>query len=68
MEVVSVYSVEQPWAEQQREVAELVRQGPDLAEHGVVRWRRIDRSRVIERRYGVKLAERSVGALHESCN
>jgi hypothetical protein len=35
-------------AEQQREVAELVRQGPDLAEHGVVRWRRIDLSRVIE--------------------
>ena len=49
--------------EQQREVSELVRQGPDLAEHGVVRWRRIDLSRVIEQRYGVKLAERSVGAL-----
>jgi transposase len=49
--------------EQQREVAELVRQGPDLAEHGVVRWRRIDLSRVIEQRYGIKLAERSVGAL-----
>jgi transposase len=50
-------------AQQQREVAELVRQGPDLAEHGVVRWRRIDLSRVIEQRYGIKLAERSVGAL-----
>ena len=50
-------------AKQQREVAELVRQGPDLAEHGVVRWRRIDLSRVIEQRYGIKLAERSVGAL-----
>jgi len=49
--------------EQQREVAELVRKGPDLAEHGVVRWRRIDLSRVIEQRYGVKLAERSVGDL-----
>jgi transposase len=49
--------------EQQREVAELVRQGPDLAQHGVVRWRRIDLSRVIEQRYGIKLAERSVGAL-----
>ena len=49
--------------EQQREVAELVRQGPDLVEHGVVRWRRIDLSRVIEQRYGIKLAERSVGAL-----
>ena len=49
--------------EQEREVAELVRNGPDLAEHGVVRWRRIDLSHVIEQRYGVKLAERSVGDL-----
>lgn len=49
--------------EQKREVAELVRNGPDLAEHGVVRWRRIDLARVIEKRYGVKLAERSVGDL-----
>jgi transposase len=49
--------------EQQREVTELVRQGPNLAEHGVVRWRRIDLSRVIEQRYGIKLAERSVGEL-----
>jgi transposase len=50
-------------AEQEREVAELVRKGPDLAEHGVVRWRRIDLARVIEQRYGVKFAERSVGDL-----
>jgi transposase len=50
-------------ATQEQEVAHLVRQGPDLAEHGVVRWRRIDLSRVIEQRYGVKLAERSVGDL-----
>lgn len=49
--------------EQERELAELVRKGPDLAEHGVVRWRRIDLARVIEHRYGVKLAERSVGDL-----
>jgi transposase len=49
--------------EQEREVADLVRSGPNLAEHGVVRWRRIDLARVIEQRYGVKLAERSVGAL-----
>jgi transposase len=49
--------------EQAREVAELVRNGPDLAEHGVVRWRRIDLAHVIEQRYGVKLAERSVGDL-----
>jgi transposase len=49
--------------EQERAVAELVRSGPDLAEHGVVRWRRIDLARAIEQRYGVKLAERSVGDL-----
>ena len=48
---------------QEQEVADLVRSGPNLAEHGVVRWRRIDLSRVIEQRYGVKLAERSVGTL-----
>ena len=49
--------------EQQAEVARLVRAGPSLAEHGVVRWRRIDLSRVIQQRFGVSLAERSVGAL-----
>ena len=50
-------------AEQDAEVARLVREGPVLAEHGVIRWRRIDLSRVIEARFGVHLAERSVGAL-----
>ena len=50
-------------AEQQAQVAEWVSQGPDLAEHGVVRWRRADLARVIEQRFEVKLAERSVGAL-----
>jgi transposase len=49
--------------EQERVVAELVRQGPDLAEHGVTRWRRSDLAREIEKRFGVKLAERTVGAL-----
>lgn len=48
---------------QRAEVAELVRQGPDLAEHGVVRWRRADLARVIEQRFGVVLAERTVGTL-----
>lgn len=49
--------------EQRDEVSKLVRSGPDLAEHGVVRWRRADLSKVIEARFGVRLAERSVGAL-----
>lgn len=47
--------------EQEAALAELVRQGPDLAEHGVVRWRRADLARVIVARFGVVLAERSVG-------
>lgn len=49
--------------QQQAEVAALVRAGPDLEEHGIVRWRRSDLSQVIKARYGVHLAERSVGAL-----
>lgn len=48
---------------QEAEVAELVRRGPDLAEHGVVRWRRIDLAHLIETRFAVTLAERSVGAM-----
>src|ERR1700730_1443171 len=49
--------------EQQATVAELVRKGPDLANHGVVRWRRVDLARVIKTRFNVILAERSVGAM-----
>jgi transposase len=47
--------------EQAAEVAALVRAGPDLAEHGVVRRRRADLARVIEQRFGVRLDERTVG-------
>jgi transposase len=47
-------------AEQEAEVARWVREGPTLSDHGVVRWRRIDPSRVIEARFGVHLAERSL--------
>ena len=43
-------------AEQQAQV-EWVDQGPDLAEHGVVRWRRADLARLIEQRFEVKLAD-----------
>ncbi len=49
--------------EQASEVAELVRAGPTLAEHGVVRWRRADLARVIERRFGVRAEVRTVGRL-----
>ena len=49
--------------EQEAAVAALVRSGPDRAMHGVVRWRRVDLAAVIEKRFGVTLAERTVGAL-----
>lgn len=49
--------------DQQMQVAQWVRQGPSLSEHGVVRWRRIDLAHVIETHFGVQLAERSVGSL-----
>jgi transposase len=44
-------------------VAGWVRAGPQLAEDGVIRWRRIDLARKIEKELGVCLAERSVGDL-----
>ncbi len=49
--------------EQEAEVAEWVRQGPDLARHGVTRWRRADLARAIQARFGVTLAERSISGL-----
>ena len=49
--------------EQEAELASLVREGPSLAENGVVRWRRIDLSHLIKLRFGVDLAERSVGSV-----
>jgi transposase len=52
--------------EQKAEVARWVRAGPDLARHGVVRWRRRDLRDEIAAVFGVRLAERTVGALlHE---
>lgn len=47
-------------SQQEAEVAEWVRRGPDLAEHGVVRWRRADLAREIAAKFGVVLAERSM--------
>ncbi len=46
---------------QKAEFAALVRAGPDPDKHGVVRWRRVDLQREIERRFGVKMHERTVG-------
>ena len=44
-------------------MAEWVREGPDLARDGVVRWRRADLSRRIAACFGMTLAERSVGTV-----
>lgn len=49
--------------EQEAEVAAWVRAGPDPVADGVVRWRRCDLAAKIEQRFGVVLAERSVGKL-----
>ena len=50
-------------AEQEQQVAEWVRQGPDPAVHKVVRWRLIDLRHEIAAKFGVELHERSVGKL-----
>jgi transposase len=49
--------------EQEAEVAGWVRAGPNLAEHGVVRWRRADLARAIEARFGIVLAERTMSTV-----
>ena len=49
--------------EQEAKVAAWVRAGPDLAEHGVVRWRRADLARAIETEFGIVLAERTMSTV-----
>jgi transposase len=39
----------------------IVREGPDPAVDGVVRWRRVDLQRRIEARFGVTMHEQTVG-------
>jgi transposase len=48
---------------QMEELAEIVEIGPDPAVDGVVRWRRGDLKRVIEHRFGVVYAERTISDL-----
>lgn len=47
--------------DQKAELARMVREGPDPAVDGVVRWRRIDLQGKIEERFGVTMHERTVG-------
>lgn len=48
---------------QKQEMAQLVDAGPDPEQDGVVRWRCVDLQQIIRDRYGVDLAENSVGRL-----
>src|ERR1700741_758573 len=48
-------------AEQRAALAAMVEAGPDPQVHGVVRWRRVDLRDELQRQFGVKLHERSVG-------
>jgi len=50
-------------AAQRAEFDAIVEAGPDVAVDGVVRWRRVDLKRVVECRFGVVMAERTIGDL-----
>jgi putative transposase len=50
-------------AEQMSELAVIVEMGPDPKTDGVVRWRRIDLCDVVERRFSVRVAERTMGSI-----
>ena len=49
--------------EQEAQVAEWVRTGPDLAKHGVVRWRRADLARAIKAEFDIDVAERTMSTV-----
>jgi transposase len=50
-------------AEQMEDLKALVLAGPDLAIHGVTRWRCVDLCAVIADRHGVVVHERTVGKM-----
>lgn len=49
--------------EQLQNLDAVVEAGPDLETDGVVRWRCVDRRRVIAEKYSIELCERSVGRI-----
>ncbi len=55
-------------AGQQAELARIVEQGPDVADDGIVRWRRVDLRDLIAARFGVALHERTVGKVLDRLN
>jgi transposase len=48
---------------QKAELARMVEVGADVAKDGVVRWRCVDLQAVIKERFGVDMAERTVGTV-----
>lgn len=46
-----------------KELDGLIEQGPDIAAHGVVRWRCVDLKAVIQERFEVEITERHVGRI-----
>ena len=46
---------------ERKALAALVEAGPDLAVHGVVRWRRVDLQKQLKERFGIEVHERTVG-------
>ncbi len=48
---------------QLQELAALIEAGPDLAEHGVVRWRLCDLCALVEERFGVTYQEQGMSKL-----
>jgi transposase len=50
-------------SQQEAEIAQWVSDGPDMAVDRVVRWRCVDLAAKIKTRFGVELAERSVGVV-----
>lgn len=48
---------------QMRALAAIVEKGPDPETDGLVRWRRIDLCAIVERRFGVRIAERTMGEI-----
>ncbi len=56
-------SVRRLSAEQLEELASIVETGSDPDRDGIVRWRRVDLKRVIEKRFGVVYSERYVSQI-----
>ena len=50
-------------AEEVAALVEVVEAGPDVAVHGVVRWRCVDLQGVVAERFDVALSERQVGRI-----